>query len=72
MTSNIILNTHSLDLQVHPGVEALIIRHRLDAQCAQQLRQLPLPLQVVAADLPVHEARNPSAFVMAGKLRRRH
>lgn len=51
--------------QVHPAVEALIIRYGLDAQCAQQLRQLPLPLQAVAAELPVHEARNPSAFVMA-------
>lgn len=51
--------------QVHPGVEALILRFGLDAQCAQQLRQLPLQLQAVAAELPVHEARNPSAFVMA-------
>lgn len=51
--------------QVHPAVEALIIRYGLDAQCAQQLRQLPLQLQAVAAELPVHEARNPSAFVMA-------
>jgi len=51
--------------QVHPAVEALIIRYALDAQCAQQLRQLPLQLQAVAAELPVHEARNPSAFVMA-------
>ncbi|CAE6924961.1 mecr [Symbiodinium natans] len=51
--------------QVHPGVEALILRYGLDAQCAQQLRQLPLQLQAVAAELPVHEARNPSAFVMA-------
>ena len=33
--------------QVHPAVEALIIRYGLDAQCAQQLRQLPLPLQAV-------------------------
>ena len=31
--------------QVHPGVEALILRFGLDAQCAQQLRQLPLQLQ---------------------------
>ncbi|CAJ1343670.1 unnamed protein product [Effrenium voratum] len=51
--------------QVHPAAEALILRHGLDAQCAQQLRQLPLQLQAVAAELPVHEARNPSAFVMA-------
>ena len=73
-----------LQLQVHPAVEALILRFGLDAQCAQQLRQLPLQLQAsaalaalipaivtpscfqaVAAELPVHEARNPSAFVMA-------
>ena len=32
--------------EVHPAVEALIIRYALDAQCAQQLRQLPLQLQV--------------------------
>ena len=27
--------------------------------------------QAVAAELPVHEARNPSAFVMAGRAERR-
>lgn len=50
---------------VHPGVEMLIVRHSLDSQCAHALRNLPLPLQAVAAELPVQEARNPSAFVMA-------
>lgn len=61
----ILTMTLSNGQQVHPAVEALIIRFGLDAQCAQQLRQLPLQLQAVAAELPVHEARNPSAFVMA-------
>jgi hypothetical protein len=30
-------------------VEALIIRYGLDAQCAQQLRLLPLQLQVIGS-----------------------
>jgi len=50
---------------VHHGVEMLIARYNLDARCAQMLRSLPPDRQQLAADLPVHEARNPSAFVMA-------
>lgn len=49
----------------NPGVEALISRYSLDAQVSTLLRALPPHLQQMAADLPVHEARNPSAFVMA-------
>merc|ERR1719436_1439256 len=54
-----------LGMAAHPGVEMLIARFSLDAQCAQMLRTLPPHLQQLAAELPVHEARNPSAFVMA-------
>lgn len=50
---------------VHLGIEGLVARFNLDASCAQMLRNLPQHMQVMAADLPVHEARNPSAFVMA-------
>jgi len=49
----------------HPGIEALISRYNLDARCAAMLRMLPPDRQARAAELPVHEARNPSAFVMA-------
>uniref|UniRef100_A0A7R9ZX32 Uncharacterized protein n=1 Tax=Pyrodinium bahamense TaxID=73915 RepID=A0A7R9ZX32_9DINO len=49
----------------HPGIEALIARYNLDARCAAMLRMLPPDKQARAAELPVHEARNPSAFVMA-------
>lgn len=49
----------------HPGLEMLIARYNLDIRCAQMLRSLPPDKQAVAAELPVHEARNPSAFVMA-------
>lgn len=49
----------------HPGIEALIARYSLDARCAAMLRMLPPDKQARAAELPVHEARNPSAFVMA-------
>ena len=45
--------------EVHPAVEALIIRYALDAQCAQQLRQLPLQLQVA------REARDSFNFFSA-------
>lgn len=65
MTMPMVTMTLPSGLTVHPGVELLIARYGLDAQCAQQLRQLPLQLQAMAAELPVHEARNPSAFVMA-------
>merc|ERR1712232_1522110 len=47
------------------GIEGLITRYNLDASCANMLRNLPPHMQAMAADLPVHEARNPSAFVMA-------
>merc|ERR1712232_398371 len=47
------------------GIEGLIARYNLDASCANMLRNLPPHMQAMAADLPVHEARNPSAFVMA-------
>lgn len=50
---------------VHPGIEALIATYNLDARCSQMLRMLPPDKQATAAQLPVHEARNPSAFVMA-------
>lgn len=50
---------------VHPGVEMLIARYGLDARCAQTLRSLPPEKQAMAAELPMHEARNPSAYVMA-------
>jgi len=50
---------------VHHGIEMLIARYNLDARCAQMLRSLPPDRQALAAELPVHEARNPSAFVMA-------
>merc|ERR1712228_113585 len=50
---------------MHLGIEGLITRYNLDASCANMLRNLPPHMQIVAADLPVHEARNPSAFVMA-------
>lgn len=52
-------------LGMHPGVETLISRYSLDARCAQMLRSLNPDKQALAAELPVHEARNPSAFVMA-------
>mmetsp|Transcript_31511 Transcript_31511/g.94780 ORF Transcript_31511/g.94780 Transcript_31511/m.94780 type:complete len:210 (-) Transcript_31511:32-661(-) len=48
-----------------PEVEALIAKHRLDAQAAGLLRRLPPERQRAALELPVHEARNPSAFVVA-------
>merc|ERR1712008_87087 len=50
---------------IHHGIEMLITRFSLDARCAQMLRMLPRDKQALAAELPVHEARNPSAFVMA-------
>lgn len=50
---------------LHQGIEALIVRYGLDARCAQMLRALPPDKQALAAELPMHEARNPSAFVMA-------
>eukprot|EP00929_Paragymnodinium_shiwhaense_P108238 TRINITY_DN74566_c0_g1_i1.p1 TRINITY_DN74566_c0_g1~~TRINITY_DN74566_c0_g1_i1.p1 ORF type:complete len:865 (-),score=176.11 TRINITY_DN74566_c0_g1_i1:35-2629(-) len=49
----------------HSGIDQMIARYGIDAQCAQMLRQLPAHLQAMAAELPVHEARNPSAFVMS-------
>jgi len=49
----------------HAGIESLISRFNIDAQCAQMLRALPPHLQAMAAELPVQEARNASAFVMA-------
>jgi len=49
----------------HSSMDAFITRYNLDAQCAQMLRQLPPHLQAVAVELPMHEARNPNAFVMA-------
>mmetsp|Transcript_109977 Transcript_109977/g.342896 ORF Transcript_109977/g.342896 Transcript_109977/m.342896 type:complete len:351 (-) Transcript_109977:88-1140(-) len=54
-----------LPMSVHPGIEALIAGYNLDARCAAMLRMLPPDKQARAAELPVHEARNPSAFVMA-------
>jgi len=55
----------SVPSHVHPGIEALIARYNLDARCSAMLRMLPPDRQARAAELPVHEARNPSAFVMA-------
>lgn len=49
----------------HSSLDAFITRHNLDSQCAQLLKQLPPHLQAVAVELPMHEARNPNAFVMA-------
>merc|ERR1711862_460629 len=49
----------------HAGIESLISRFNIDAQCAQMLRALPPHLQAMAAELPLQEARNASAFVMA-------
>lgn len=47
------------------GIESLIARYNIDAQCAQMLRQLPVHLQALAMEMPLHEARNPSAVVMS-------
>lgn len=49
----------------HSGIELLISRYNIDSQCVQLLRALPPHLQALAAELPMHEARNPSAFLMA-------
>jgi len=49
----------------HSGIEVLISRYNIDAQCGQMLRALPPHLQAQASELPMHEARNPSAFMMA-------
>ncbi|CAK0857149.1 unnamed protein product, partial [Prorocentrum cordatum] len=49
----------------HPGVEALIAAHGLDARAALALRALPPEKQDVAAQLDLAVARHPSAFVMA-------
>lgn len=48
-----------------PAVERIIAQYNLDARAAGMLRSLPPDQQKAAADLPLHEARNPSAFVMA-------
>lgn len=50
---------------VHPGIETMITQYNIDSRCAQMLRALPPDKQARAAELPLHEARNPSAFVMA-------
>jgi len=49
----------------HPGIEGMISKYSLDARAAQMLRCLPPQQQAMAAEFPLHEARNPSAFVMA-------
>ncbi|CAE8643845.1 unnamed protein product, partial [Polarella glacialis] len=48
-----------------PIVERLIRTYNLDARAAGMLRALPPDQQQAAALLPLSEARNPSAFVMA-------
>jgi len=48
-----------------PEVERLIMRYNLDARAATTLRMLKPDQQRAAAMLPLHEARNPSAFIMA-------
>jgi len=48
-----------------PEVERLIAKYRLDARAAASVRALTPEQQRSVAQLPLHEARNPSAFVMA-------
>lgn len=50
---------------VNPNIERMIMMYNLDARAAGLLRSLPPQHQGAAADMPLHEARNPSAFVMA-------
>merc|ERR1712107_50234 len=46
-------------------IENMITQYNLDARAAGMLRTLTPDQQKMAAELPLHEARNPSAFVMA-------
>lgn len=48
----------------NPDVEKFITKYNLDAQAASMLRKLPLDQQRLALEMPIQEARNPSAFVM--------
>jgi len=48
-----------------PEMERLIRQYSLDARAAAGLRSLTPEQQRVAVSLPLHEARNPSAFIMA-------
>lgn len=48
----------------NPEVEKFITKYNLDAQAASMLRKLPLDQQRLALEMPIQEARNPSAFVM--------
>merc|ERR1712050_821348 len=51
-------------LAVSPEIESLISTYSLDPQAASMLRRLTPEQQRLALKLPIHEARNPSAFVM--------
>mmetsp|Transcript_71580 Transcript_71580/g.158295 ORF Transcript_71580/g.158295 Transcript_71580/m.158295 type:complete len:179 (+) Transcript_71580:1-537(+) len=48
----------------NPQIEALISRYKIDANASNFLRQLTPAKQKQACELPLHEARNPSAFIM--------
>lgn len=48
----------------NPSIERLISQHSLDAKAAAMLRGLTPDQQRVALEIPLHEARNPSAFIM--------
>jgi len=48
------------------------MRYNLDARAATTLRMLKPDQQRAAAQLPLHEARNPSAFIMAQVAMRFH
>lgn len=52
-------------MNADPNIERMIMHYNLDARAASMLRSLTPAQQALAAELPLHEARNPSAFVMA-------
>lgn len=51
-------------LLADPAIERLIHHYKLDARAATMLRGLSPAQQQAAVTLPLHDARNPSAFVM--------
>merc|ERR1719253_2542511 len=49
----------------NPEIEKLITERQLDPNCAMKLRALTPAQQKFALTIPLHECKNPSAFILA-------
>jgi len=58
-------NTDMIAPTTNPEIEKIIFQYSLDEKAAQLLRSLPPEHQRLVFEIPLHEARNPSAFLMA-------